>query len=58
MAKEDKKQTEKKIDKEFENKLKDLKIELLKQPQKRSTIKRNIAKLLTQNNQTKQEENK
>lgn len=45
---------EKKItEKEIEKKLKDLKIELLKQPLKRSSIRKQIAKLLTEDNQTK-----
>ena len=39
---------EKKLtNKEIESKLKDLKIELLKQPQKRKGIKKEIARLLT-----------
>jgi ribosomal protein L29 len=40
-------------DKETEKKILDLKIELLKQPTKRKRIKKEIARLLTMNNQTK-----
>ena len=35
------------------NKIKDLKIELLKNPTKRKSIKKEIARLLTMENQTK-----
>ena len=45
-------------EKEIEKKIIDLKIELLKQTQKRKGIKREIARLLTMKNQTKQEEKK
>jgi len=46
-------------DKEIEKRLVDLKIELLKQSQKRRGIKREIARLLTiKNNQTKLMEKK
>lgn len=40
-------------DKEIHKKISDLKIELLKQPTKRKRIKKEIARLLTMNNQTK-----
>lgn len=40
-------------DKEMENKIKDLKIELLKNTTKRKSIKKEIARLLTMKNQTK-----
>ena len=43
MAKEDKQLTSK----EIEEKLKELKIELLKQPMKRNSVKKAIARLLT-----------
>ncbi|MDP2947374.1 MAG: hypothetical protein Q8N88_04625 [Nanoarchaeota archaeon] len=49
MAKE-KKQLDQK---EIEKKMADLKIELLKQPQKRKSIKKEIARLLTMENQIK-----
>jgi len=39
--------------KEIERKVSDLKIELLKQPLKRKSIKKEIARLLTMKNQTK-----
>jgi len=42
-----------KIDKDMEKKIKDLKIELLKQAQKRKSIKREIARLLTKNKMEK-----
>ncbi|MBT3397477.1 hypothetical protein HOA55_00540 [archaeon] len=63
MAKENKKLSEK----EMTNKLRDLKIELLKNPTKKKSIKKEIARLLTMthqgvpvkgNNQTKLGENK
>lgn len=42
-----------------QNKLKELKIELLKQPQKKKSIKKEIARILTmENTKTKQGENK
>ena len=50
--------------KEMEKKIRDLKIELLKQPQKRGTIRREVARALTamkqieKENQTKLEEKK
>lgn len=44
---------QKKTNDEVEKKIKDLKIELLKQTQKRKSIKREIARLLTGKNQTK-----
>jgi ribosomal protein L29 len=50
MAKEKKKLNEK----EMTSKLKELKIELLKQPQKRKAIKKEIARLLTMAKQIKQ----
>ena len=40
-------------EKESARKIKDLKIELLKNPTKRKSIKREIARLLTMKNQTK-----
>ena len=43
----------KQTNKESERKIKDLKIELLKQPQKRKGIKKEIARLLTSMNQNK-----
>tara|TARA_Y100000310_G_scaffold338386_1_gene427891 strand:+ start:2401 stop:2604 length:204 start_codon:yes stop_codon:yes gene_type:complete len=50
---------EKKLtNKEIENKLKDLKIELLKQPQKRKGIKKEIARLLTSLNSLNKENEK
>jgi ribosomal protein L29 len=55
MAKENKKLSEK----EVASKLKDLKIELLKNPTKKKSIKKEIARILTMNNnQTKLGENK
>jgi len=39
--------------KEIEKKLSDLKIEILKQPQKRKRIKKEIARLLTMKQETK-----
>lgn len=48
--------TEKINEKDFEKKIKELKIEMLKQPMKRGLIRKQIAKLLTENNQTKMEE--
>jgi len=42
--------------KEFDKKINDLKIELLKNPTKRKSIKREIARLLTANQQAKQED--
>jgi len=44
--------------KESEKNIKDLKIELLKNPTKRKSIKREIARLLTMANQTKLDEGK
>jgi len=45
--------------KEIEKKVQELKIEVLKQPQKKKSIKKEIAKLLTsRNNQIKQGEQK
>ena len=46
---------EKKVptEKESANKIKDLKIELLKNPTKKKSIKKEIARLLTMANQTK-----
>ena len=46
---------EKKIlsEEEIKKKLKDLKIEVLKNPTKKASIKREIARLLTMNNLTK-----
>lgn len=45
--------------KEIEKKIQELKIEVLKQPQKKKSIKKEIAKLLTsRNNQIKQGEKK
>ena len=38
------------------SKIKDLKIELLKNPTKRRSIKKEIARLLTMNNKTKSED--
>ena len=49
MVKEKKKLSEK----EMASKLKELKIELLKQPQKRKAIKKEIARLLTMGNSKK-----
>jgi ribosomal protein L29 len=43
--------------KEIEKKLSDLKIEILKQPQKRKRIKKEIARLLTMKQETKSMEN-
>ncbi len=43
---------------EVEGKLKDLKIELLKQPTKRKQIKREIARLLTFKNKSKENNKK
>ena len=40
-------------EKEMSKKIKDLKIELLKNPTKRGSIKKEIARLLTMGNQTK-----
>jgi len=45
-------------EKEMNKKIVDLKIELLKNPTKRKGIKREIARLLTMQNQTKLEDNK
>jgi len=42
-------------DKEIEKKIVDLKIELLKNPTKRGSIKKEIARMLTMKNQTKLE---
>ena len=42
--------------KEFNKKITDLKIELLKNPTKRKSTKREIARLLTVNKQAKQED--
>lgn len=42
--------------KEIDKKLADLKIEILKQPQKKKTVKREIARLLTE--KTMQQKNK
>jgi ribosomal protein L29 len=39
--------------KEIEKRIKDLKIELLKNPTKKKSIKKEIARLLTMRNQTK-----
>lgn len=44
--------------KDFENKMKELKIELLKTPQKKRNIKKEIARLMTTFNETKSEEAK
>lgn len=54
------KKTEKLNEKEITKKVSDLKIELLKQPQKRKSIKKEIAKLLTMKNskETKSEDKK
>ena len=45
-------------EKEIASKIKELKIELLKQPTKKKSVKKEIAKLLTMKNQTKLGENK
>ena len=45
-------------EKESARKIKDLKIELLKNPKKRKRIKRESARLLTMKNQTKLDEGK
>ena len=42
-------------DKEIEKKILDLKLELLKQNKKRTSIRREIARVLTLKNKTKQE---
>ena len=51
---------EKKVqtEKESDKKIWDLKIELLKNPTKRKSIKKEIARLLTMKNQTKMEDKK
>ncbi len=54
MAKEKNKLSEK----EIEKKIKDLKIELLKAPTKKASIKKEIARLLTMKNLTKSTEDK
>jgi len=45
-------------EKESSKKIKDLKIELLKNPTKKASIKKEIARLLTMENQVKLEDNK
>ncbi len=45
-------------EKESNKKIKDLKIELLKNPTKKKNIKREIARLLTMDNKAKSEESK
>lgn len=54
MAKEKKMLSEK----EIEKKVKDLKIELLRNPTKRGSVKKEIARLLTMANSTKLSEDK
>ena len=51
---------EKKVstEKESARRIKDLKIELLKNPMKKKSIKKEIARLLTMHNQTKLDEGK
>jgi len=44
--------------KEIEKKIQELKIEVLKQPQKKKSIKKELARLLTIKNQTKLGESK
>jgi ribosomal protein L29 len=44
-------------DKEFNKKIRDLKIELLKQPQKRKNIKREIARILTKKSSPNSDKN-
>jgi len=39
--------------KDIDNRVQELKIEMLKQPQKKKSIKKEIARLLTMKNQTK-----
>ncbi len=53
-----KKKIEKMSEKEITKKILDLKVELLKQPQKRKDIKKEIARLLTMKNLTKLEDKK